>query len=170
MGKAFDLTGIRFGMLIVIRRVENGPNRTTRWLCKCDCGNEKVVARRELMNGDTRSCGCYRKQSNRDRFKRPGGKLDYPRLYRAWHNMRMRCYYPNCEGYKWYGGRGITVCKEWNEDFGPFRDWALSHGYTDELTLDRIDNDGNYEPSNCRWVSMKEQCANRRERGTSGVT
>ena len=170
MGKAFDLTGIRFGMLTVIRRVENGPNRTTRLLCRCDCGNEKVVACIELVNGDTRSCGCYRKQATHDRLKRPGGKLDHPRLYREWHNMRMRCYYPSCEGYKWYGGRGITVCEEWNKDFGPFRDWALSHGYTDELTLDRIDNDGNYEPSNCRWVSMKEQCTNRRERGTSGVT
>jgi len=83
------------------------------------------------------------------------------RLFTIWDNMRRRCYDKGATGYKYYGGRGIKVCKKW-QDFIPFKDWALSHGYTDDLTIDRIDNDGNYEPDNCQWITHKDQQKNRR--------
>ena len=88
------------------------------------------------------------------------------RIYRIWHNMKNRCFYPGDKHFNDYGGRGITVCDEWKNDFKSFHDWSMNNGYSDELTIDRIDNDGNYEPSNCRWITMKEQCKNRSKKGS----
>lgn len=162
MGRqAEDLTGRRYGRLIVIRR---GPNQGKRvmWLCKCDCGTEKVIGGQDLRNGKTKSCGCFlseaTSQRNRDNAThRETGS----RLYRIWRGMKARCYYKKQFEYERYGGRGITVCEEWRTSYETFRDWALSNDYKSHLTLDRINTNGNYEPDNCRWATYKEQCNNR---------
>lgn len=164
-----DITGRRYGKLTVIRRAENTKNNKTQWLCKCDCGNEKVVARSSLTSGKTRSCGCLMKESRvivAEKLKGDKSPLFkhgmcYSRIHVIHRNMKGRCYNKNDHAYKSYGGRGITVCKEWRDDFLNFYNWAISSGYNDELTLDRIDVNGNYEPSNCRWVGMKTQQNNR---------
>ena len=126
-------------------------------LCECDCGKVTKVRIEHLKSGHTKSCGCYQKKQT-SKAKRTHGR-EPKRLYSIWSNMKTRCYNKNTECYSRYGGRGITVCDEWKK-FEAFRDWALSNGYSDDLTIDRIDNDGNYEPSNCRWVTRKENMRN----------
>lgn len=162
--KKLDLTGQRFGRLVVI---EEAPklqgNRKRRWLCQCDCGKNIVVFHGNLRSGNTKSCGCTRgkKQIIHGKTRRKKGERK-PRLYSIWDNMKQRCYNPNHTGYHLYGGRGITVCDEWKNDFQAFYDWAMANGYEDNLQIDRIDNDGNYEPRNCRWVTPIENSNNRR--------
>lgn len=159
MGRLLDLTGQHFGKLTVIEFAGYAPNRKTLWRCKCGCGRETIVKTNALRNGETKSCGCLRTQASSETHRKHG--MSETRLYRIWIGMKARCLNPNVPCFPNYGGRGITVCAEWTESFDPFRDWALANGYRDNLTIDRIDVNGNYCPDNCRWVSMKTQCENR---------
>ena len=234
MANPIDLTGKRFGRFTVIRRAHNNKDGRTMWLCKCDCGNERIVAGKSLRNGHTQSCGCLNRElvgrrSLVDRVGQRFGKLvvvsraddyvatngskhvrwrcvcdcgketvvdvcqlvsgktkscgclhaemlqtgnvkhggRYERLYKVFANMKNRCYNEHSDDYKYYGGRGIKICDEWLGSYSAFKEWALTHGYNETAkrgacTIDRIDVNGNYEPNNCRWVSMSVQSKNRR--------
>lgn len=150
-----DLTGQRFGKLVVIKEVGK-LNGYTAWLCKCDCGNEKVVRTNSLRSGSTKSCGCGMDHARRNNAKFYPHEIRIHKLYQVWYGMVDRCKNPKHKFYHRYGGRGIYVCDQWKE-YEPFARWALKSGYKEGLSIDRIDNDGNYEPSNCRWVTMKKQ-------------
>lgn len=153
------MTGQVFGKLTVVEFDFVDKYRQAHWLCKCECGNLKSINGKALRCGDTRSCGCI----NLERIKTMSTikhNCHGTRLYKAWANMKTRCLNPNASGYTNYGGRGISVCNEWQE-FVNFKNWALLAGYKDNLSIDRIDVNGNYEPSNCRWVSMKTQANNK---------
>lgn len=155
-----DLTGQRFGKLLVISRDEDyvspNGNRITRWKCACECGSTASVNGTELSRG-TKSCGCVQRQSARDRQTKHG-KCG-TRLYRIWKGIVVRCTNPNHHTYKNYGAKGITVCDEWRT-FEPFLEWSVANGYSDTLSIDRIDNSKGYCPSNCRWASTSQQANN----------
>ena len=155
-----NLVGMRFGMLEVLHReddyVKPSGRKILMWKCRCDCGNMVTVSGECLRHGNTKSCGCQR----RNKF-RTHGKSN-TRLYEIWTDMKQRCLNPNQKVYKYYGGRGITICQEWIDDFMSFYDWALENGYQDNLTIDRIDVNSGYEPNNCRWVTMETQLRNTR--------
>ena len=150
-----DLTGQRFGRLEVLKY-----NGNSRWECKCDCGKIVYPKGGNLRKGYIHSCGCLRKEVTGDNHRTHGETRT--RLYRIWKAMRKRCNNPNDSCYYLYGGRGITVCKEWSQ-YEPFKLWALNNGYSEELSIDRIEPNGNYEPANCRWATAKEQVIIRRE-------
>lgn len=159
-----DLTGQKFGMLTVVRRAAShvlpSGQKQTMWDCVCDCGQTTTVNTGNLKTGRVVSCGCYNREVRKN-VRRGTHGYSRTRLYDIWHKMRQRCSREETEHYDRYGGRGISVCKEWNEDFLSFCEWALSSGYTDRLSLDRIDVNGDYEPTNCRWTTMKVQENNR---------
>lgn len=154
--KIKDLTGERFGKLTVVKYC-GVINHRAVFECKCDCGNTKVVQGQLLIRGNTKSCGCLQKET--PNATKHG--LRNTHLYGVWCTMKSRCNNENSKHYALYGGRGITVCHEWQK-FEPFYNWAIENGYKEGLTLDRIDVNGNYEPSNCRWVDVKTQQNNRR--------
>ena len=153
-----DETGKRYGRLTVLYRVPS--TNQAKWLCKCDCGNTKCVYGDALRKGRTKSCGCLLSESTRERGKKY--KVQNHRLYVIWYHMIRRCEDQNDSEYHNYGGRGISVSEQWH-DFDTFAEWALNNGYEESLSIDRINNDGNYEEKNCRWATQKQQRNNSRQ-------
>lgn len=163
-GNYRDLTGEKFNRLTVLHREGSHGSRAC-WKCRCDCGNEVIVETADLKSGNTKSCGCFRKEIIAERSLKHGEAGN--RLYHVWVGIKKRCYDSNSTSYEYYGGRGIRVCDEWRHDYESFRDWAIKNGYNNnatrgECTIDRIKVNENYSPQNCRWVSMKEQAMNKR--------
>lgn len=159
-----ELTGKKIGRLTVIRRngqyISPKGKKEPLWLCKCDCGIEVTERGSQLRNGKVKSCGCLKREQFIKMVTKHGFRDD-ENIYRHWLNMRNRCNNTRYSKYHLYGGRGIKVCKEW-DDYDEFRKWSLKNGYKEGLTLDRINTNGDYEPTNCRWVNWKTQQNNKR--------
>lgn len=168
-----SIVGNTYGRLKVIKldRKEKRKDKNAYnyyYLCKCSCGKEKVIKKENLENGSTKSCGCYQievatKNLNKINTKHGYSKHDgtKEKLYGVWRAIKDRCFNPNNKFYQYYGGRGINVYKDWKDDYVKFRTWALNNGYKIGLEIDRIDNNGNYEPDNCRWIPHRENLYNR---------
>jgi hypothetical protein len=152
-----DIVGKRFGRLVVLSPIRK--NGRLKYKCQCDCGNITTVCRYNLLNGNTTSCGCYHREVI-SKIHRSHGSTPR-RLYNIWTGMHSRCYDKNCSCYDRYGGRGIRICPEWRNDYPKFRDWSLSHGYSSDLSIDRINTNGDYSPDNCRWADVITQANNK---------
>jgi hypothetical protein len=159
IGKIIDLTGHKYGKLTVLKMADKkGKNQECYWLCECDCENKtkKIISGNNLRHGRTKSCGCGKAKTH---------DLSKSRVYKIYRSMIQRCYNPNAHAYEIYGGRGIKICDEWidkKEGFVRFYNWSMNNGYSDNLTIDRINVNGNYEPNNCKWSTMKDQQNNKR--------
>lgn len=164
MKKPCELDGKRFGKLTAVKRVSDKIYPSGRhdivYQCLCDCGQYTDVLAVHLNSGHTRSCGCLRAETTSKNMTTHGQSST--RLFTIWKNMKSRCTNPNNPCFNQYGGRGITVCDAWIEDFAVFYDWSIKHGYNDDLSIDRVNVNGDYDPDNCRWVSQKTQCNNTR--------
>lgn len=172
-----DISGQKFGKLTAIS-VHHSKNHHRFWICNCDCGNQAFVRQDQLITGKAKTCGCFWKDAREKRLEEKNKpvkhnahtkrwntlKHEHPRIYCIWQSMKSRCYYQKNKFYHCYGGRGICVCDEWSNSFNKFANWALGNGYRDDLTIDRINVDGNYTPSNCRWITMGAQQKNKRKR------
>ena len=163
MSKMIDMTGHIFNGCEVIEKENYKIHDRVAWLCVCYCGNYFVAAGKSIRNGEIKSCGCLRKEilNSQGKKNKTHGETNN-KLYNVWRGIKKRCRIENTSNYKHYGGRGIQVCDEWYDSYENFKDWATNSGYKEGLSIDRIDVNGNYEPSNCRWVTMKTQQNNRR--------
>lgn len=163
--KDYRMTGQRFGRWLVLERGDNGAGRQARWICRCDCGGIRLVRSTHLKSGSTASCGCLQKERISEKKTTHGhaGRGGETAEYRTWQAMKDRCYNPRHKFFKNYGGRGITVCDRWRENFRAFLA-DMGRKPRPELSLDRINNEGNYEPGNCRWATRGQQACNRRQR------
>lgn len=163
MSKFIDLTGKKFERLTVLKfdkKVIQGKGRSYYWLCQCECGNIKSIKSTHLKSGKIKSCGCLQKEIAKNLCTTHN--LSNSKLFKILDAMKGRCYNKNNKSYKYYGGRGIIICDEWKNNFKIFYDWAINNGYQEGLTIDRINVNGNYEPSNCRWITQKQQANNTR--------
>lgn len=167
MSRFLDRTGKKYGRLTAIEidkeRTELGSKKRqgAYWICKCECGNE-ITVRGNTLGKNTLSCGCLKKEQDKENLGRFLHGKSHSRLANIWYHMVSRCYNPKDYNYHIYGAKGIEVCKEWKEDFLAFEKWALLNGYKDNLSIDRIDVYGNYNPDNCRWANSETQLNNKR--------
>lgn len=160
MATVRDLTGTKFGRLTVVTRQGTDKHGHALWICECICGKNVVVTGNGLVSGDTKSCGCLKMESVANLNKRHG--MSNTRLHKIWKNMKQRCLNTENPHFADYGGRGITVCEEWKDDFQAFYQWATANGYKDGLTIERKNNDGDYCPQNCVWTTIDKQQRNKR--------
>lgn len=150
----------KFGRLTVIEKLGSDKHQEQLWKCRCDCGQEVIVNTISLTSGNTKSCGCYKTELIQKLNYKHG--QSHTRLYYVWQAMIRRCYKENEQSYKNYGARGIKVCNKWKKDYKEFYNWAMQNGYKEGLSIERINNNRNYEPNNCKWATSKEQSYNTR--------
>jgi len=156
-----NLKGQKFGRLLVLKPTEKRSGTSVVWLCRCDCGNIREATAQTLKRKKIKSCGCLQKEIGRKaRLKnlkhgdrRRGENIN---LYNIWCSMKQRCFYHRASNFRWYGKKGIKICPEWKNNYPVFKQWALANGYKEGLTIDRINPNGNYEPSNCQWITLSE--------------